>query len=133
MASGVRDDVSHEYTCCMRRREDARLHRCFLSAARCATRYNSYNTEEKAYTYYGVDSGPMIMAEVPLGKVDGKTWVYNSEGKMNGKMVKSRYTMVEQSPTSYTFKWEVQKPDGTWAGIMEGTSTKSATAQATKP
>jgi hypothetical protein len=33
MASGVRDDVSHDYTCFMRRGEDARLHGRFLSAA----------------------------------------------------------------------------------------------------
>ncbi len=30
MASGVRDDVSHEYTCFMRRGEDARLHGRFI-------------------------------------------------------------------------------------------------------
>src|SRR4030095_9901569 len=30
MAAGVRDDVSHEYTCFMRRGEDARLHEGFL-------------------------------------------------------------------------------------------------------
>jgi hypothetical protein len=32
MASGVRDDVSHEYTCFIRRGEDERLHGRFLSA-----------------------------------------------------------------------------------------------------
>jgi hypothetical protein len=30
MASGVRDDVGHEYTCFMRRGEDARLHERFI-------------------------------------------------------------------------------------------------------
>jgi|SRR5437899_7065439 len=32
MASGVQDDVSHDYTCFIRRGEDARLHGRFLSA-----------------------------------------------------------------------------------------------------
>jgi hypothetical protein len=32
MASGVRDDVSHEYTCFIRRGEDEHLHGRFLSA-----------------------------------------------------------------------------------------------------
>jgi hypothetical protein len=36
MASGVRDNVSHEYTCFMRRGEDARPHGRFLVALHVA-------------------------------------------------------------------------------------------------
>ena len=63
-----------------------------------------YNTEEGVYTYYGVDNGPMAMASVPKGTVQGDTWTYNDEAKMGGKTVKSRYIMQLLSPTSYTFK-----------------------------
>jgi hypothetical protein len=85
-----------------------------------------YNDEEKAYTYYGLDNSPMVMASVPRGTVQAGTWVYDDEAKMGGKMVKSRYTIKETSPTSYTFKWEMQGEDGAWQAVMEGKSTKAA-------
>ena len=45
---------------------------------------------------------------------------------MNGKVLKSRYTIKQASPTSYTFKWEMQQGDGgTWAPLMEGKATKA--------
>ena len=34
----------------------------------------SYSSEEKVYTYYGVDNSPMTMASVPHGTVQGNTW-----------------------------------------------------------
>jgi hypothetical protein len=39
--------------------------------------------------------------------------------------VKGRYTIKHVSPTEYTFTWEMQGEDGTWATLMEGKSTKS--------
>ena len=85
----------------------------------------SYSPESKTYTYYGTDSsGMMIMTSVPHGKVEGKTWTYDDESKMGDVTMKSRYIMNEQSPTSYTFKYEIQGPDGAWITLMEGTSTK---------
>jgi hypothetical protein len=84
-----------------------------------------YSTEEKVYTYYGVDSGPMAMATVPRGTVSGDDWVYEDESKMGGKTVRSRYSMKILSPTSYSFKWEMQGEGGAWATMMEGKSTKS--------
>jgi hypothetical protein len=83
-----------------------------------------YSTEAKAYTYYGIDNGPMIMTTVSLGTWNNGTWVYQDEAKMGGKMMKSRYTMVESSPTAYTFKWEMQGEDGSWQTMMEGKATK---------
>jgi len=83
-----------------------------------------YSTEEKVYTYAGVDNGPMTMTSVPRGTVNGGAWVYEDESKMGGKMVKSRYLINESSPTSYTFKWEMLGEKGAWQTIVEGTSTK---------
>jgi hypothetical protein len=85
-----------------------------------------YNAEESVYTYYGVDNSPMVMASVPKGTVQGDTWVYDDEAKMGGKTVKSRYTIREISPKSYSFKWEVQGDDGAWQAVMEGKSTKAS-------
>ena len=83
-----------------------------------------YSTEEKVYTYYGVDNSPMTMSTVPKGTVQGKTWSYTDESMMGGKKVKSRVTINEVSPTEYTFKYELQGADGKWAPMMESKSTK---------
>jgi hypothetical protein len=84
----------------------------------------SYSTEEKAYTYYGVDNSGMTMATVSKGEVANGTWTFTDESKMGGKMVKSRYTMRETSPTAYSFMWETQGEDGRWTTVMEGKQTK---------
>lgn len=83
-----------------------------------------YNTEDKVYTYYGVDNSNMTMASVPKGTLRGDTWTYTDEGTMGGKKVKSRVTIKELSPTEYTFRMEMQGPDGTWAPMMESKNTK---------
>ncbi len=80
----------------------------------------SYNTEEKVYTYYGVDNSPMAMTSVPRGTVQGDTWTYSDESTMGGKTIKSRYIIEQVSPTSYTFKWESVDDNGAWQTIVEG-------------
>jgi len=70
-------------------------------------------------------SGEVTMATVPHGTVKGDTWTYNDEGMMGGKKVKSRVTIKELSPTSYTFKMETQGPDGKWVPTMESKNTKT--------
>jgi len=84
-----------------------------------------YSTEEKVYTYYGVDSSPMAMASVAKGTIQGNTWTYNDEGTMGGQKMKMRVTLVEQSPTAYTFKMEMAGADGKWMPLMESTATKA--------
>jgi Protein of unknown function (DUF1579) len=83
-----------------------------------------YNTEEKVYTYYGVDNSNMTMASVPKGTVRGDTWTYTDESTYGGQKVKSRVTIKELSPTSYTFRMEMQGPDGKWTPMVESKNTK---------
>lgn len=83
-----------------------------------------YNPEEKVYTYYGVDNTSMNMASVPKGTVKGDTWTYTDEGTMGGQKYKSRVVIKELSPTSQSFRMEMQGPDGKWAPVMESKSTK---------
>jgi hypothetical protein len=83
-----------------------------------------YSTEEKVYTYYGIDNSNMTMASVPRGTVRGDTWTYTDESMMGGKQVKSRVTIKELSPTEHTFRMEMQGPDGKWAPMMESKNTK---------
>lgn len=83
-----------------------------------------YSPEEKVYTYYGVDNSSMTMASVPRGTLQGDTWTYHDEGTMGGQKYKSRVTIKELTPTSYTFRMEMQGPDGKWIPTMESRNTK---------
>ncbi len=87
--------------------------------------FMGYSSEDKVYAFYGIDSNGMVPTTVSKGSVQGDTWVYTDESRMGGKMVKSRYTLKELTPTSYSFKWELQSEGGTWSTLMEGTSTKA--------
>ena len=83
----------------------------------------AYSAADKAYTFYGIDS--MGMSELSTGNKSGSTWTFGSTSYFGGQSFKSRFTIVETSPTSYTFKWE-SSADGTkWATLMEGKSTKA--------
>jgi hypothetical protein len=84
----------------------------------------SYSPEEKIYTYYSVDNSNMTMTTVPRGTVQGDTWTYTDESMMGGNKVKSRVTIKEISPAAYTFRMELQGPDGKWASMMESKNTK---------
>ena len=85
----------------------------------------SYSSEEKTYTYYGVDNSGMTMTRVPRGVVQGDTWTYTDEGVMGGNKVKTRVTIKELSPSAYSFKMDMQGADGTWTTVMESKSTKT--------
>jgi hypothetical protein len=83
-----------------------------------------YSSEEKVYTYYGVDNSGMTMSSVSKGTIQGDTWTYTDESTMGGQKVKSRVTIKEVPPKSYTFRMEFQGPDGKWVPAMESTNTK---------
>jgi Protein of unknown function (DUF1579) len=87
----------------------------------------AYNAEDKVYTYYGIDN--MGFATLSKGNVDGKSWVFTDESKMGGKTYHGRYSMTEDSPTSYSFKYEMSEDGKTWNLIMEGKSSKGAAAK----
>ena len=82
-----------------------------------------WNSEEKVYKYMGFDS--MGMMGQATGTLNGNTWNWTGEDKMGGKLIKSKYTIVNVTPTSQTFKWEVSDDNGvTWKTAAEGKSTK---------
>ena len=83
-----------------------------------------YNTEEKVYTYYAVDNTNMNMASVPKGSVQGDTWTYTDEGMMGGQKMKTRVIIKEVSPKEYSFRMDMQGPDGKWVTAMESKNTK---------
>jgi hypothetical protein len=89
-----------------------------------------YSTEDKAYTYSGIDSTGY--AGHGTGSTDGRSWTYTSEDKMGGKVFHGRYTMSELSSDSYSFKYEMSEDGKTWNTVMEGKSTKAAPKPAGK-
>lgn len=83
-----------------------------------------YNTDEKEYVYFGINSA-MGNPETSKGTVQGNTWSWTGEGTMGGKMVKSRFTIIEQSKDTFTFKGESSVDGGPWSVTEEGKSTRT--------
>ena len=81
----------------------------------------AYDPGRKAYTYHAINStGSVIFVR---GQVDGKVWTWNDDMTIDGKTMKIRATVTEESPTAYSFKLEAG--DGsTMAVIEEGKATK---------
>jgi len=81
----------------------------------------SYDAGRKAYTYHSISSmGSMVFVR---GQVDGKVWTWTDDMTIEGKTMKIRATVTEESPTAYSFKLEAG--DGAaMAVIEEGRATK---------
>jgi hypothetical protein len=88
-------------------------------------RVMGYDVEDKVYTYNVYNS--LGEHQLALGHVNGNTWVWDSEEKLNGIIIKGRYTIVETGPDTYTFKSEVADPKGGWATVMEGKAQRVPT------
>jgi hypothetical protein len=87
------------------------------------TRVMEYNPADHVYTYNLYNSlGEHIMA---IGHLDGNTWTWTAEQKLNGVVVPARYSFKFVSKNSYSFTSEVQSPDGKWATVMQGTATRT--------
>jgi hypothetical protein len=88
-----------------------------------------YNVAEKVYTYDSFNN--FGEAEHFKGTVQGDTWTWNSEGMIEGKPTKMRFTAKEVSPTMYTMKFEMGTGE-TWTTVMEGKATKKAGQKAAR-
>lgn len=82
-----------------------------------------YNASEKHYLYLGTNSAGET--EAWKGTLQGKTWNWTGEAKMDGKNVKSRFSINEQSNDAYTMKWDTSVDGGPWTTAMEGKSTRT--------
>jgi len=81
-----------------------------------------YDAAKKVYTWSGFNN--MGQAETATGTVTGKTWTYSGQNDVNGKTMKTRYTIVETSPTEYTFKFEAMTEGSAWTTVIDGKVTK---------
>jgi hypothetical protein len=58
------------------------------------------------------------------GSVDGDTWVWTGDDRMNGLVMKGKFTMKFSSPTTYNFTY-IMSQDGTnWTTVMDGKASK---------
>jgi hypothetical protein len=81
-----------------------------------------YSAEDKGYTYREFNSwGEFTDSK---GSVDGDIWIWTSDEKMGGTMVKGRFTMKITSPTSYDFTFEMSQDGTKWTTFMDGKATK---------
>jgi hypothetical protein len=82
-----------------------------------------YDPAEKTYTYYAFNN--LGMGFFVRGQVAGKVWTWNFENNVEGKVVKGRATITEESPTAYAFKLEMSMDGGPMAVVEEGKATKA--------
>jgi uncharacterized protein DUF1579 len=85
--------------------------------------FMTYSADDKAYYFQGIDS--MGQADSGKGTLDGKTWTFLSEERVGDKLIHSRYTMTETSPSAYTAKWEMSEDGQSWIPAMEMRATKA--------
>lgn len=81
----------------------------------------SYDAGRKAYTYHSENSmGSVIFVR---GQVDGRVWTWSDDVTMEGKTMKIRAIVTEESPTAYSFKLEAGD-GGSMILVEEGRATK---------
>jgi hypothetical protein len=81
----------------------------------------SYQPAQKAYTYYAISSqGDNIFVH---GQISGNVWTFEDTMEVEGKPMKIRATVTEESPTVTAFKLEAGA-EGNMMVVEEGKSTK---------
>jgi Protein of unknown function (DUF1579) len=81
-----------------------------------------YSTGEKAYTYREFNSWGEF--EDSRGTLDGDTWTWTSDEKIDNSMGKGRFTMKFTSPSSYSFTYEMSPDGAKWTTEVDGKATK---------
>src|SRR5260370_31678170 len=82
-----------------------------------------YDTNDKVYTSQAYNS--MGQAEHSKGTLTGDTWTWTNEEKMQGNLIRGRYTVKTLSPTAYTFTLAMAPERGEWTPVMAGKATKT--------
>ena len=83
----------------------------------------AYDTGRKSYSVSRHQQhGDTIFVR---GNVDGKVWTYVDDITVEGKPMKIRATVTEETPTSYSFKLEASFDNGPMVVMEEGKATKA--------
>jgi hypothetical protein len=82
----------------------------------------SYDTGENSYIYFSTNNwGENAYSR---GSVDGDTWTWSNESKVNGQTVKGRFTLKRVSPDAATFTFEMAMGTQPLAMVMTGKQTR---------
>jgi hypothetical protein len=82
-----------------------------------------YDPEAKVYTYHEYNSlGEAIHSK---GTLDGDTWTYWSDQRIEGQAFKGRFTVKMVAATAYTIKFEISRDGERWIPVMEGRARKA--------
>jgi hypothetical protein len=80
--------------------------------------YWGYDPAEKNFVELGVDSTGGYMRGTSDGP-QGGTWVWNEDGMMMGKKMKSRTTVTQKTPDTTQVKTEMEAEPGKWVPMGE--------------
>ena len=81
-----------------------------------------WDAAAKTYTYFETNTlGQNLFSR---GTVEGDTWTWNNESKMNGTPVINRFTLKQVSPDVCTYKFEMGSPGGPMKLMMDGRQTR---------
>ncbi len=81
-----------------------------------------YDPSEKTYIYFETNSGGENVFS--RGTVEGDTWTWHNEGKMNGKPTRARFILKQVSADSASYKFEMATGDEPLKLVMEGKQTR---------
>ena len=84
----------------------------------------TYDHAVKQYRYFSVSNLPE--AEMAAGDRKEGVWQWLTDVTLEGKKIQSRFIMNQQSPSSYTMKWETSIDGTTWQLVFEGKGTKTS-------
>jgi Protein of unknown function (DUF1579) len=81
-----------------------------------------YSADDKAYTYREFNSFGEF--DDSRGMLDGDTWSWTSDEKMNGMTMKGRFVIKMTSATTYNFIFDMSQDGTKWSTVMDGKATK---------
>jgi hypothetical protein len=86
------------------------------------TAYMGYDSNSKMYTYDSFNT--LGEADHAKGKVDGDTWMWESETSIGPQTIKGRLTIKTLSAKVYHFRFEISSDGTTWNTVLEGKDAK---------
>lgn len=81
-----------------------------------------WDPSAKTYVYF--ETNTLRQNLFSRGTVEGDTWTWNNEFKMNGKPVVGRFTLKQVPPDACAYKFEMPGSDETMKLMMEGKQTR---------
>jgi hypothetical protein len=81
-----------------------------------------YSADDKVYTYREFNSFGEF--DDSKGILDGDTWTWTSDEKMNGMTMKGRFVIKMTSATTYNFVFDMSQDGTKWSTVMDGKATK---------